>query len=76
MEIKIKNLSKHKSPSYAKDGDSGLDLYANLDSEIVLKPLQRVLIPTDIYVEIPKGYEGQVRPRSGLALKYGITVFE
>lgn len=74
MVIKIINKSKNPLPKYAHDGDSGLDLYASLDFEIVIKPGERVLIPTDIYVALPKGFEFQVRSRSGLALKHGIFV--
>lgn len=75
--VKIKIVSKNKNfkvPSYQTDGSAGIDLYADIEEEIVLKPLQRVLIKTGIILEIPEGYEGQVRPRSGLAIKHGITV--
>jgi dUTP pyrophosphatase len=74
MVIKIINKSKNPLPKYAHDEDSGLDLYASLDFEIVIKPGERALIPTDIYVALPKGFEFQVRSRSGLALKHGIFV--
>lgn len=74
MVIKIINKSKNPLPKYAYDEDSGLDLYASLDLEIVIKPGERALIPTDIYVVLPKGFEFQVRSRSGLALKHGIFV--
>lgn len=75
--IKVKHLSHCKDlplPSYATAGASGVDLYACVDKPIKLKPFERALIPTGIQVEIPKGYEAQIRPRSGLALKYGVTV--
>jgi len=74
MKIKIINKSKHALPGYATDYSAGVDLRANLDNEIVLKPLARVLIPTGLFIELPKGYEAQIRPRSGLAIKHGITV--
>ena len=74
MKIKVVNKSKHKLPSYSTDHSAGMDLRANLESEIVLKPLERALVKTGIYLAIPAGYEAQVRPRSGLAFKKGITV--
>ena len=72
MKIKIVNKSKHPLPQYATEGAAGMDLRANIDEPIVLKPLERKLIPTGIYIGLPAGYEAQVRPRSGLALKHGI----
>ena len=74
MNICIVNRSKHALPSYATADASGMDLRANIDASITLQPLQRALIDTGLYVALPKGYEAQVRPRSGLALKYGLTV--
>ena len=74
MQIKIINKSTHPLPEYATDKSAGLDLRANLDSEIILKPLQRTLVSTGIFLELPAGYEAQIRPRSGLAFKNGITV--
>lgn len=74
MEIKVVNKSKHALPSYATLQSAGMDLRANLDSPIVLNPLERVLVPTSIYIALPNGYEAQIRPRSGLAAKHGITV--
>ncbi|MCJ7449978.1 MAG: dUTP diphosphatase [Bacteroidales bacterium] len=74
MKIKIINKSKHKLPEYSTDASAGMDLRANIDNEIVLKPMQRVLVPTGLFVEIPVGYEAQIRPRSGLAISKGITV--
>jgi dUTP pyrophosphatase len=74
MEIKIVNRGKQPLPTYATEQSAGMDLRADIDSPIVLKPLQRVLVPTGLYIALPEGYEAQVRPRSGLALKKGITV--
>lgn len=73
VPVNIINTSANPLPSYATEGSSGMDLRANLKNEILLKPLQRILVPTGLFVEIPMGYEAQVRPRSGLALKCGIT---
>lgn len=73
VEIKIINNSENPLPEYATHGSSGLDLRAFLPGPVTLNPLQRELIPTGIFLEIPEGYEVQVRPRSGLALKHGIT---
>lgn len=74
MKIKIVNHSKHALPEYGTTAAAGVDLRANIDEPITLKPLERVLVPTGLFMEIPVGYEAQVRPRSGLALKMGITV--
>ena len=74
MKVQIINKSKHSLPQYATSSSAGMDLRANLDNPIVLKPLQRCLVPTGLYMAIPAGYEVQVRPRSGLAIKKGITV--
>jgi dUTP pyrophosphatase len=74
MDIKIVNHSKHQLPSYETIASAGMDLRANLNESIFLKPLERVLIPTGLFIELPLGYEAQIRPRSGLAYKYGITV--
>lgn len=74
MKIKIVNKSKHKLPEYSTGLSAGIDLRANLDEEVVLKPLERRLIPTGLFIELPEGYEAQIRPRSGLAVKHGITV--
>lgn len=73
VEIKIVNTSENQIPEYATAGSSGLDLRANLDFPVTLKPMERRMIPTGLFLEIPEGYEVQVRPRSGLALKHGIT---
>lgn len=74
MNIKIINKSKHPLPKYQTELSAGMDLYANIDEILTLKPLERKLIPTGLFLELPAGYEAQVRPRSGLALKNGITV--
>lgn len=74
MKIKIVNKSKHPLPEYATAGAAGVDLRANIDAPITLAPGERKLIPTGIYIGLPDGYEAQVRPRSGLALKHGISV--
>ncbi len=74
MKIKIVNKSKHPLPQYSTIASSGMDLRANLEKEIVLAPGKRSLVPTGLFVEIPQGYEAQIRPRSGLAIKKGITV--
>ena len=73
VSIKIINRSSNPDPEYATNGSSGMDLRANLSSEISLEPLKRELIPTGLFLEIPEGYEAQVRPRSGMAIKSGIT---
>ncbi|MCX8058372.1 MAG: dUTP diphosphatase [Spirochaetes bacterium] len=75
--VKIKIVSKNKnfkSPFFQTEGASGIDLYADIDDDLMIKPLERVLIKTGIILEIPEGYEAQIRPRSGLAIKHGITV--
>jgi len=74
MKIKIVNNSQHDSPEYATSQSAGLDLRANLTESIMLKPLARTLVKTGLFIELPKGHEAQVRPRSGLAYKKGITV--
>ena len=74
MKIKIVNKSKHRLPLYETDASAGMDLRADLDEPVVLKPLDRSLIPTGLFIELPVGYEAQIRPRSGLAIKKGITL--
>lgn len=74
IKLKVVNKSKNELPEYAHPGDSGLDIRANLEEAVILQPLERKLIPTGIYLGIPEGYEVQVRPRSGMALKRGLTV--
>ena len=71
--VRIINKSGNSLPEYATEGSSGMDLRANLENQVVLKPMERRLIPTGLFIELPDGYEAQVRPRSGLALKQGIT---
>lgn len=74
MTVEIINKSRHSLPKYETMASAGVDLRANIDTPIVLKPLERCLVKTGLFMAIPVGYEGQVRPRSGLALKSGITV--
>jgi len=72
--IKVINKSKHDLPNYETDSSAGMDLRSNIGSSIILNPLERVMVPTGFYMELPNGFEAQVRPRSGLAAKKGITV--
>lgn len=74
LNVQIINKSKHPLPHYATEQSAGMDLRANLDEPITLAPLQRCLVPTGLFIALPEGYEAQVRPRSGLAFKKGITV--
>ncbi len=74
IRVNIINKSKHALPAYATPQSAGMDLRANISEAITLKPLERKLIPTGLFIELPVGYEAQIRPRSGLALKKGITV--
>ncbi|HNX21084.1 MAG TPA: dUTP diphosphatase [Bacteroidales bacterium] len=74
LECRIVNKSKHQLPNYSTIASAGMDLRASIDEPIVLKPLDRALVPTGIFIELPLHYEAQVRPRSGLAAKNGITV--
>ena len=74
MKIKIKNQSTHKLPAYETIASAGMDLRANISAPIILKPLERKIIKTGLYIELPIGFEAQVRPRSGLAAKHGLTV--
>jgi len=74
MQVKIINKSKHPLPEYATIHAAGMDLRANLDAPVLLKSLERKLIPTGLFIELPVGFEAQIRPRSGLALKKGVTV--
>ena len=73
MQINIINKSSNALPHYATAGSSGMDLRADITEPVVLEPLQRTLVPTGLFIEIPQGYEAQIRPRSGLAIKQGIT---
>lgn len=74
IKIEIINKSRHRLPQYGTPLSAGMDLRANIDSPIVLHPMERVIVPTGLYVALPEGFEAQIRPRSGLAAKYGITV--
>ncbi|MDR0233131.1 MAG: dUTP diphosphatase [Dysgonamonadaceae bacterium] len=74
MKVKIVNQSKHNLPEYATPYSAGMDLRANLDAPVTLNPLERKLIPTGIFIELPVGFEAQIRPRSGLAFKHGISI--
>ncbi len=74
MKVRIVNTSRHALPKYETEASAGMDLRAGLDEPVVLRPMERALIPTGLYIELPIGYEAQVRPRSGLAIKHGITV--
>ncbi|SFE73144.1 dUTP diphosphatase [Thermophagus xiamenensis] len=74
VKIKLVNKSSNKVPEFATEGSAGVDLCANLSEPLILKPLERALVPTGLFIELPEGMEAQIRPRSGLALKYGITV--
>lgn len=73
LNIRLRNVSSNPLPAYATAGSAGMDLRANLDGPLSIKPMERKLVPTGIFMEIPQGFEGQVRPRSGLAVKQGIT---
>ena len=74
MQVKVINTSKHELPSYQTTSSAGMDLRANLEQPVTVKSLQRVLVSTGLFIELPHGFEAQVRPRSGLALKHGVTV--
>ena len=74
MKIKIVNHSKHPLPAYETVASAGMDLRANLDTPVTLKPLERALVPTGLFIELPVGHEAQIRPRSGLAVKHGISI--
>jgi dUTP pyrophosphatase len=74
MQIEIINRSNHPLPKYATELSAGMDLYANIESPILLKPKQRILIKTGLFIALPNNYEAQIRPRSGLAFKHGLTV--
>jgi len=74
MKVKIINNSKHPLPQYSTELSAGMDIRANIESEIVLESLDRVLVPTGLFIELPEGFEAQIRPRSGLALKKGISI--
>ncbi|MGZ2369171.1 dUTP diphosphatase [Ancylomarina sp. YFZ004] len=74
MKVKIINKSKHDLPKYSTALSAGMDLRANISETVMLQPLERTLIPTGLFIELPAGYEAQIRPRSGMALKEGVTV--
>ena len=74
LNVQIINRSKHPLPSYATAQSAGMDIRANIDTPMVVAPMQRCLVPTGLYIALPQGFEAQIRPRSGLALKKGITV--
>ncbi len=74
MQVKIVNTSSHPLPHYQTLHSAGMDIHAFLERDIEIKPLQRMIVPTGLYVELPVGFEAQIRPRSGLAIKHGITV--
>ncbi len=74
MNVKIRNISTNPLPAYETVYSAGMDLRAFISGQVILKPNERALIPTGIFIELPKGYEAQIRPRSGLALKHGVTV--
>lgn len=74
MKVKIINKSDLTLPKYETLGSAGMDLLANVETPMTLQPMERKLVPTGLFIEIPEGYEGQVRPRSGLAIKHGITL--
>lgn len=74
MKVKLVNKSDLPLPQYKTEGSAGLDLHANNDDKIVLKPLERTLVPTGLHIELPQGYEAQIRARSGLAIKHGISL--
>jgi len=74
MKVKIINKSKHALPEYETPHSAGMDLRANIDAPVTLGPLERTLVPTGLFIELPIGYEAQIRPRSGLAIKHGISL--
>jgi dUTP pyrophosphatase len=74
LPVNVINKSRHALPSYQTMHSAGMDLRANLEAPVTLKPLQRALVPTGLFIELPEGHEAQIRPRSGLAFKYGISI--
>ena len=74
MKLRVVNRSKHPLPEYSTELSAGMDLRANIDEPVILKSLERTLVPTGLFIELPEGYEAQIRPRSGLALKKGISI--
>ncbi len=73
VKVRIINQSNNPLPEYATEGSAGMDIRANIESPVVLNPLERLLIPTGLFIELPEGFEAQIRPRSGLAIKHGLT---
>ncbi|HEY5124221.1 MAG TPA: dUTP diphosphatase, partial [Ignavibacteria bacterium] len=74
MKIKVINKSKHQLPEYAAEASAGMDFRTNLEDDIVLRPMERIMVPAGLLLEIPVGFEAQIRPRNGLAIKKGITI--
>jgi len=74
LDVKIVNTSKHALPSYGTELSAGMDIRANIDAPVTLKPLERTIIKTGLFIELPQGFEAQIRPRSGMAIKHGISV--
>ncbi|MCF8222927.1 MAG: dUTP diphosphatase [Bacteroidales bacterium] len=74
MQVRIVNKSQHELPAYSTEASAGMDIRANLDNDVLLKPLERMIVPTGLYIELPVGYEAQIRPRSGMAIRYGISI--
>lgn len=74
LNVKIVNKSKHDLPSYSTESSAGMDIRANIDEPVTLKPLERTIIKTGLFIELPQGYEAQIRPRSGMTIKHGISV--
>lgn len=74
MNIRIINKSHHPLPSYETEASAGMDLRANIEGSLILKPMERMLIPSGLFIELPIGFEAQIRPRSGLAFKHGVTI--
>jgi len=74
MEVRIVSRSSHGTPVYSTEYSAGMDVFAYMEQDIELKPMERVLVPTGLFIELPEGFEAQIRPRSGLAIKHGVTV--
>lgn len=74
MQVRIVNKSQHELPAYSTEASAGMDIRANLEDDVLLKPLERMIVPTGLYIELPVGYEAQIRPRSGMAIRYGISI--
>lgn len=74
MQVRIVNKSQHELPAYSTEASAGMDIRANLENDVLLKPLERMIVPTGLYIELPVGYEAQIRPRSGMAIRHGISI--